>query len=53
MEVGRYYTMVFLDILQASDKVWHDDLLYKIKNRFPSDLYADLIKSYLRQNFYS
>jgi hypothetical protein len=37
---------VFLDVLQAFDKVWHEGLLYKIKNSFPTDLYA-VIKSYL------
>jgi len=46
MEVGRYCTAVFLDISQAFDKVWHQGLLYKIKNSFPTDLYA-IIRSYL------
>jgi len=35
-----------LNVLQAFNKVWHDGLIYKIKNSFPSDLYA-IIKSYL------
>jgi len=46
MEASRYYTAVFLDVSQAFDKVWHRELLYKIKNRFSIDVYA-IIRSYL------
>jgi len=46
MEAGRYCTVVFLNTSQAFGNVWYDDLLYKIKNNFPSDFYI-LIKSYL------
>jgi len=48
MDTGRYCTAAFLDVSQAFDKVWHADLLHKIKSCFPSDLYA-IIKSYLLQ----
>jgi hypothetical protein len=47
IEVGRYCTAVFLDVSRAFDKVWYHELFYKIKNSFPTDLYA--IKSYLLQ----
>jgi hypothetical protein len=30
-KTGKYYSTVFLDMLQASDKVWHDGLLFKIQ----------------------
>jgi len=46
IEPDRYCTVVFLDVTQASDKIWHQGLLYKIKNNFPTDLYA-IIRSYL------
>jgi len=46
MEAGRYCSAIFLDVSQAFDKVWHRGLLYKIKKRFPTDLYI-IIKSYL------
>jgi len=46
MEVGKYCSAVFLDVSQAFDKVWHRELLYKIKNKFPINLYA-IIRSYL------
>jgi len=45
MEAGTAIA-VFLDVLQAFDKVWHQGLLYKIKNSFPTDLYA-IIRFYL------
>jgi hypothetical protein len=46
MEASKYYTAVFLDINNLSfDKVWHDGLLYEIKDSFSSDPYA-VIKSY-------
>jgi len=44
MEASRY-SAVFLDVSQAVDKIWHWGLLYKIKNRFPTDLYV-VIRSY-------
>jgi len=40
METSRYCSTVFLDVSQAFDKIWHRGLLYKIKNRFPTDLYV-------------
>jgi hypothetical protein len=38
---------LFLDIGQAFDKVWHDDLLYKLKLLMPAPYYL-IIKSYLQ-----
>jgi hypothetical protein len=42
---------VFLDIAQEFDKVWHDGLLYKIKNTFPS-LYYLISKSYITERHF-
>jgi len=46
MEADRYCSAVFLDVSQAFNKIWHRGLLYKIKKRFPTDLYI-VIRSYL------
>jgi hypothetical protein len=40
MELGRYCTVILLDVSQAFHKIWHKALLYKMKNNFPFDLYA-------------
>jgi len=45
MEAGRYCTTVFLDVSQAFDKIWHQELLYYIKNSFLTDVYA-IIRAY-------
>jgi lysine/ornithine N-monooxygenase len=44
MEADRYCTAVFLEVSQAF--VWHQGLLYKIKNSFSTDFYT-VISSYL------
>jgi len=44
--------LIFLDVSQAFDKVWHRGLLYQIKNRLSNDLYV-IIKAYLLHlNYY-
>jgi Reverse transcriptase (RNA-dependent DNA polymerase)/Endonuclease-reverse transcriptase len=43
---------LFLDTEKAFDKVWHDGLLYKLKNHLP-DTYYKLILSYLKNRTYS
>jgi hypothetical protein len=53
MKACRYRTASCINILQAFDKVWHQRLLYKIKDSFPIDLYA-VMKPYTEgftQNF--
>jgi hypothetical protein len=45
LERKQYCTCAFLDISQAFDRVWHDDLLFKLRNFLPSSLFL-LIKSY-------
>jgi len=46
LEQKLYCTCVFLDISQAFDRVWHDGLLYKLKQFLPPAYYL-IIKSYL------
>ena len=43
---------LFLDTEKAFDKVWHDGLYYKIKNRV-SDTYFRIIQSYLSHRTFS
>lgn len=38
-ENKKYCSAVFLDIQQAFDKVWHEGLLYKLKNILPAPFY--------------
>jgi len=46
LESKRYCSVAFINISQASDKVWHTGLLDKLKRAFPHPEYA-LQKSYL------
>ena len=41
-----YCTCAFLDIYQAFDRVWHDGLLFKLREILPLSLFL-LMKSYL------
>ena len=43
----EYCTAAFLDISQAFDRVWHEGLLFKIKNIIPINFFI-FIESYLR-----
>jgi hypothetical protein len=36
LEVKKPCTAAFLDIQQAFDRVWHDGLLYKLKQLLPT-----------------
>lgn len=49
LENKTYCSSAFLDVSQAFDKVWHEGLLFKIKNNLPPTFYQ-YIKSYL-ENF--
>lgn len=46
LEEKKYCSAAFLDITQAFDRVWHEGLLYKIKQNLPLNYYT-LLKSYL------
>lgn len=41
-EEKKYCSAVFLDITQAFDKVWHDGLIYKIKELLPKKFHSIL-----------
>ena len=47
LELRNEARMVFLDISKAFDKVWHDGLLFKMKQLGFSDHLVNFIKSYL------
>jgi len=46
LETKKYCSGLFLVVPQAFDTVWHDGLLFKLKNIFPAPYYF-LLKSYL------
>ncbi|KAL4104848.1 hypothetical protein QTP88_020124 [Uroleucon formosanum] len=46
LENKKFCTGLFLDIAQAFDKVWHNGLLFKLKQFMPAPLYL-ILKSYL------
>jgi len=48
----KYCSAVFLDVSQAFDKVWHQGLLFKIKQTLPSG-YFDILKSYLSDRYFT
>lgn len=49
-ETKRYCSAIFLDISQVFDKVWHDGILYKIKQNLPH--YFNILKSYLQERHF-
>ncbi|KAL4127057.1 hypothetical protein QTP88_011255 [Uroleucon formosanum] len=46
LELKKYCSGVFLDVAQAFDKVWQNELLNKLKTNFPAPYYL-ILKSYL------
>ena len=38
-EKNNYYTAAFLDVTQAFDKLWHEVILYKLRQIVPSNFY--------------
>lgn len=47
----EFCAAIFLDIMQAFDRVWHYGLLYKIKLTMPSTLFL-VIKAYLQDRIF-
>lgn len=47
LDENKYCTGVFLDIAQAFDKVWHEGLIFKIKQLLPRKFHQILV-SYLK-----
>lgn len=50
-EPKKYCSAAFLDISQAFDRVWHEGLLHKIKQKLPINFY-EFIKSYLNDRHF-
>ena len=50
-ENGLYCTAAFLDVSQAFDKVWHDGLLFKLRNMLPINYFL-FLQSYIRNRSY-
>jgi hypothetical protein len=48
---GKYYSAVFLDVSQAFNKVWHDDLLFKMQQHLSKKCHA-IFKSYLSETYF-
>lgn len=46
LEEGKVCSPVFLDIMQAFDKIWNQGLLHKLKKTLPGQ-YVLFLKSYL------
>lgn len=44
---NQYSTAIFIDISKAFDKVWHQGLLYKLKQKDTPDYLFNIIKSFL------
>jgi hypothetical protein len=51
LESKKYTGSVFLDVSSAFDKVWHDGLLFKLKNILPDGYYL-ILKSFLEDRFF-
>jgi hypothetical protein len=51
-EEHKYCSAVFLDVSQAFGKVWHQGLLYKIKQTLPPG-YLNMLKSYLSDRYFT
>jgi hypothetical protein len=51
-EEHKYCSAVFLDVSQAFDKVWHQGLLYKIKQALPAG-YLNILQSNLSDRYFS
>jgi hypothetical protein len=51
LETKQYCSAAFLDISQASDKVWHNGLLHKLGQFLPFNYYL-ILKSYLHNRHF-
>lgn len=46
LEEKKICTAVFLDVAQAFDKVWHEGLIFKLRQMLPKQ-FSDLLESYI------
>lgn len=47
----KYFTVIILDVEKAFDKVWCRELVYKIKQNFPIQLFL-LVKAYFENRWF-
>ncbi|VVC34022.1 Reverse transcriptase domain [Cinara cedri] len=52
LENKSYYSAILLDVAQAFDRIWHSDLLHKLKIILPPSYYL-FFKSYLENRFFA
>lgn len=52
LEKKGMYSAVFLDVAQTFDRVWHKNILHKLRSHF-ADLFYQLLKSYLVVNTFA
>jgi hypothetical protein len=51
LEEKQVCSTIFLDVVQAFDRVWHERLLHKIELLLPTD-YSQLLKSYPTDSYF-
>jgi len=47
----KFCSAVYLDIVKAFDKVWHKELLHKLRNILPYNLYT-ILQSYITDRYF-
>jgi hypothetical protein len=50
-EGKKICSMLFLDVAQAFDKVWHEGLIHKLEKCFPKE-FVDILKSYITERLF-
>ena len=51
LEEKQVYTVLFLDVAKAFDKVWHEGLLYKLNKMLPKQ-YVEIFTSYITNRMF-
>lgn len=51
LEAKNVCSVLFLDVAQAFDKVWHSGLIFKLNQQLPIE-YADILRSYLTDRYF-
>jgi len=51
LEEKKFYSTIFLDVVQAFDKVWHERLFHKIEQLLPAE-HSQMLKSYLSDRYF-
>lgn len=51
LEEKKVCSVIFLDVAQAFDKVWHEGLIHKLRKQLPVQ-YADILQSYISDRYF-